>query len=135
MIGSLGDVVFEVSIDKVKTFDGLQLQRSASYTEHSIHGRKGLLEFTGFSAATASLNIKLDANLKVNPKEELETLRKMFTEHKAIPFILNGEPQGDNLWVIESISEDYKIIDNLGIAITIDVSIKLKEYIELEDEA
>lgn len=134
MVGSLGEIVFSVSDTQVKTFSDYQVQRSAKYTEHAILGRKGLLEFTGFGAATASLNIKLDAALKINPKDELETLRKMFAEHKAVLFVLNGEPQGDNLWVIESIDEKYNVIDNQGIIISADVGVKLKEYIEIDDE-
>ena len=134
MLGSLGDVVFEVSDKKVKTFRDFQIQRTAKYTEHAIHGRKGLLEFTGFSAATASLNIRLDAGLGVNPQEELDTLREIFTKHEAIPFILDGEPQGDNLWVLESIDENFEIIDNHGTFIAIEVGLKLKEYIEVDDE-
>ena len=42
MIGSLGSVVFEVLTDRVRTFCDLQIQRSAKYSEHAIHGRKGL---------------------------------------------------------------------------------------------
>ncbi|MBR0075757.1 MAG: phage tail protein [Synergistaceae bacterium] len=134
MIGSLGDVAFEVSEEKIRTFRDFQMQRSAKYIEHAIHSRKGLLEFTGFSAVTASFNIRLDAGLGVNPKEELDTLIEIFTKHEAIPFILDGEPQGDNLWVIESIDEKFEIIDNHGTCIAVDVGLKLKEYLEIDDE-
>ena len=131
MIGSFGAIVFEVSAERVRTFRDFQIQRSAKYTEHAIHGRKGLLEFTGLSASTASLNIRLDAGLGINPKEELKTLREVLTKHEALLFILDGEPQGDGLWVLESIGENYEIIDNHGTAIAVEVSIKLKEYIEV----
>ena len=133
MIGSFSNVIFEVMPEKVRTFRDFQIQRSAKYTEHAIHGRKGLLEFTGFSAATASLRIRLDAGLGVNPKEELDTLHEILTKHEAVPFILDGEPQGDNLWVLEGIDENYEIIDNHGTAIAVEVSLKIKEYIEVEE--
>ena len=131
MIGSFGDVVFEVSSERVRTFRDFQIQRSAKYSEHAIHGRKGLLEFSGLSASTASLNIRLDAGLGVNPKEELTALRDILNNHEALPFILDGEPQGDGLWVLESLSESYEIIDNKGAVIAVEVSLKLKEYIEV----
>ena len=131
MIGSFGEVVFEVSSERIRTFRDFQIQHSAKYTEHAIHGRKGLLEFTGLSASTASLSIRLDAGLGINPKEELNTLHEILTKHEALPFILDGEPQGDGLWVLESIGENYEIIDNQGTAIAVEVSIKLKEYIEV----
>ena len=135
MVGSLGEIVFEVSEDHIRTFSDFQLQRTAKYTEHSIAGRKGVLEFTGFGASTASLKIRLDAALGVNPHKELETLWKMFNAHEAVPFILNGEIIGDNLWVIESLDESYDIIDNTGLVIALDVSLKLKEYIEIDEES
>ena len=58
MIGSLGSVVFEVSTERVKTFRDLQIQRSAKYSEHAIHGRKGLLEFTGLDSVDKLNKIK-----------------------------------------------------------------------------
>lgn len=131
MIGSFGDVVFEVSADRIRTFRDFQIQRSAKYSEHAIHGRKGLLEFSGLSASTASLNIRLDAGLGVNPKEELTALHDILNNHEALPFILDGEPQGDGLWVLESLSESYEIVDNKGAVIAVEVSLKLKEYIEV----
>ena len=103
MIGSFGDVVFEVSTDIVRTFRDMQVQRSAKFSEHAIHGGKALLEFTGLSPASMSLSIRLDAGLGVNPKEELDTLRNILNNHEAVPFFLDGEPQGDNLWVLESL--------------------------------
>ena len=131
MIGSFGDVVFEMSSERIRTFRDFQIQRSAKYSEHAIHGRKGLLEFSGLSASTASLNIRLDAGLGVNPKEELTALRDILNNHKALLFILDGEPQGDGLWVLESLSESYEIVDNKGAVIAVEVSLKLKEYIEV----
>ena len=133
MVGSFSNVIFEVMPEKVRTFRDFQIQRSAKYTEHAIHGRKGLLEFTGFAVATASLNIRFDAGLGVNPKEELNTLHEILTKHEAVPFILDGEPQGDGLWVLESIDENAEIIDNHGTLIAVEVSLKLKEYIEVEE--
>ena len=132
MIGSLGEVVFEVSSDLVRTFRDFQVQRSAKFSEHAIHGGKALLEFTGLAPASMSLSIRLDAGLGVNPKEELEALREILTNHEAVPFILDGEPQGDGLWVLEGLDESYEVIDNQGTFIALDVSLKLKEYIEVD---
>ena len=132
MIGSLGEVVFEVSSDLVRTFRDFQVQRSAKFSEHAIHGGKALLEFTGLAPASMSLSIRLDAGLGVNPKEELEGLREILTNHEAVPFILDGEPQGDGLWVLEGLDESYEVIDNQGTFIALDVSLKLKEYIEVD---
>ena len=133
MIGSLGDIVFEVAEKQILTFNDLQFQHSAKFTEHAIHGRKGLLEFTGFSASTASLTISLNVNLGINPREEFKALENMFNRHEAVPFILNDELQGDGLWVIESMTEKRDAITNKGQAQIIEVSLNLKEYIEINN--
>ena len=132
-LGSLGDITFEVSSEKIRTFRDLQIQRKANYTEHAIHGKKGLLEFTGFSAATGSLNIRLDAALGVTPQEEFDALLEAFNEHQAVPLILDGEPIGDGLWVIESVNETFEIVNNQGTPIVLEVSLNLKEYVEAEE--
>ena len=135
MIGSYGDIVFEVSSERVKTFRDFQIQRSAKYSEHAIHGRKALLEFTGLSPASLSINIRLDAGLGLNPQEELNMLYEVLNNHITMPFILDGEPQGDNLWVLESIDEKREIIDNHGTLIAAEITLKLKEYIEVNNGA
>ena len=133
MIGSFGDVIFEVYPEKVRTFRDFQIQRSAKYAEHAIHGHKGLLEFTGLSAATASFRIRLDAGLGINPKEELIALRGILTKHEVVLFILDGEPQGDGFWVLESLDENVEIVDNMGDLIAVEVSLRIKEYVEINE--
>ena len=133
MIGSLGEVVFEVSENQILTFDGLIFQKKANYSEHAIHTKKGLLEFTGFSATTASMNITLSEDLGVNPRDELGRLEEIFVNHEAVLFILNGNPQGDGLWVIESMSVDYDFISNIGEPKMIQVNLSIKEYIEINE--
>ena len=46
-IGSLGNVVFEVSSEKVKTLRDMQRQGSARFATHEIIGKKPLREFLG----------------------------------------------------------------------------------------
>lgn len=129
MIGSLGEFVFEVSEESIKTFDGLKFSHSAKYTEHAIHGKKGLLEYVGMSASSCSLTIKLSAYHGVNPDCEIAALRAMMDEPQAFSFILDGEIMGENLWVIESMEESRGIIDNRGGTIVATVNLRLKEYL------
>ena len=72
----------------------------------------------------------LSAYLGVDPLQEIETLRGMRDKGTAVPFIVGGKPQGEGLWLIESLSETWKYVDNNGIPRIIECSITLKEYIE-----
>ena len=87
------------------------------------------MEFTGINASSASLTIKLEAGLGITPEYELDKLHELLETHKAVPFILDGKIQGWSRWVIESLEESHKIIDNTGALISAEVNIKLKEYL------
>ena len=130
MVGSLGEVVFEVSSESIRTFRDLSMQRSAKYVTHEVHGGKALLEFTGFAPISAALTVRLDAALGLNPTEELEALRGVLSRHEAVPFILDGTPQGDHLWVLESLDEKHEVLNSTGALIVAEVSLTLKEYVE-----
>ena len=62
-----------------------------------------------------------------------QPLLEAFNEHQAVPLILDGEPIGDGLWVIESVNETFEIVNNQGTPIVLEVSLNLKEYVEAEE--
>ena len=133
-LGSLGDIEFEVSDEKVRTFSGLQISKGAKFAAHEVHNRKALLEFTGLDAASMSLKIDINSALGVDVNEELDALHELLDQHEAVPFILNGEPQGGGLWALESLDEEFSRINNKGELVRVELSLKLREYIELEAE-
>ncbi|MBR0150146.1 MAG: phage tail protein [Synergistaceae bacterium] len=130
MVGTLGSIEFSVSEDMIRTFRDLSFTHSASYAEHKIIGRKGLLEFTGLNASTCSMKIFLDAQFGVNPAEELQTLYEAMNAHEAIAFTLGGQVMGGGLWVIETLNETHSIIGAGGALLRAEVSVSLKEYVE-----
>lgn len=130
MIGTLGNIVFEVAEGNVKTFRDLSFTHSANYTEHKILGRTGLVEFTGLNAMTCSLKIDLNASLGVNTEQELEALAEILTEHESVDFVLDGQPIGSGQWIIENMTTTANMIDNKGAIISATVSLTLKEYNE-----
>ena len=44
-IGTLGDIVFKVSANKVRTFDDLKIDSKTNYAKHTRHLKKPLWEF------------------------------------------------------------------------------------------
>ena len=63
-------------------------------------------------------------------QHKLTILRDMLEAGQAVPFVLDGEPQGWHLWVIVDLQEDHKILNNAGMLILAEASLSLKEYIE-----
>ena len=101
MIGYLGDVVFEVSQQQVKTFGDLRRNASARLASHDLISRKPLLEFTGPALESLSFSMTLSSFLGIEPIEEVQTLRGMRDQGLTIPFILDGTPQSEGLWLLE----------------------------------
>lgn len=131
MIGSLGEVAFEVSSKKVFTFGELSRERTARINFHErLGGLKPLAEFIGPGVESISFTIRLSRYLGVDPLAEVATLRKMCDSGTAASFSLDGKPQGDGLWLVESIKETWRNVDNKGNPTEIDCDIQLKEYME-----
>lgn len=133
MIGQLGEIGFEVSSDKILTFDGLSRSGSARYAYHTRQGGKELGEFLGPSLDEISMTISLSVTGKVDPMEEIKRLREMMALGEAVLFILNGEVQGDGYWCITGLGEAHKVIDNRGRTLSADVQVSLKEYLETRE--
>ena len=58
-IGSLGDLVFSVSDNTVKTFDGMKWDFSADYATHDRHIKADLLEYMGPGIESISFSMVL----------------------------------------------------------------------------
>ena len=134
MLGTLGPLAFKVSNKQIRTFKDLKASHSAKYAEHAIIGRKALLEFIGFGATTMSMTIRLDHTLGVKPYEELQKFRAMFKSDEPFNFVLGGKPVGENKWVIEGYDIDLETFTDGGHLAAAVISVKLKEYIELNEE-
>lgn len=132
VIGSLGDVVFETSTQKVRTFDDLSREGSSRWGTHEILHQKPLSEFVGPGQEDIRFTIRLDAGLGVNPSEELEKLRKMRDTGEVTYLIIGGETVTTNYWYIESIKERQKNFTGRGILTLAVVELSLKEYRRLE---
>ena len=127
-IGSLGDVVFEASSEKVKTLRDRQRQGSARFATHEIIGKKPLREFLGPGLEKITFQIQLSASLGVDPASEMKTLRELRDKGEALEFVLGGSAVGEELWTIEDLSEDWSRINGQGTIIFANVSVTLQEY-------
>lgn len=133
MIGSLGDIPFEVSSEKVRTFDGLTRAGAARFAYHNRQGGKELSEFLGPALEDVSFTMRFSVVGRVNPDEEIKKLRALRDSGTAVLFVLNGEPQGEDHWNIVSLSEEHKVVDGRGRTLALDVSVTLKEYIQTRE--
>ena len=84
MIGTLGrKIIFEVSDNRVLTFESMSREVSGRWTEHEVLGVKPKAEFLGPGLQTISLTIHLSAALGVKPRRILDMVERMVERGSA----------------------------------------------------
>lgn len=126
-IGTLGDIVFKVSANKVKTFDDLKIDSKTNYAKHTRHLKKPLLEFQYNDTDTASLTIYLSAFLGVNPKSVQDKIDKYRKKGKILTLIIGGTKYGSQ-WVITGHTKDYERFDKQGNLLIAKSTLSLEQY-------
>ncbi len=129
IVGSFGDVVFEASNDTIKTFQDMKLERSASYTQHKVHGMKAVPEFTGFDCAKITFEVTLSIFYGVPPREELEKLEDMLKSKKGYPLALGTDLYGGK-WLLTKIGSVFNHFWKDGTLMTASTTLTLLEMEE-----
>lgn len=129
-IGSLGEIVFEVTDKRVFTFADLKRDTKMRYAAHEVIGQKPVAEFIGPDLEQITFKIYLSAALGINPEREMKKIRDKRDAGEALSLILGEKVIGDNKWVIESIGESYLAVDQMGNIWVHSAEITLKEYVE-----
>lgn len=127
-IGQFGDVIFEVSGNKVLTFDEFSRGGSGRWADHEIINKKPIREFIGPGQEEVSFKIQLSAYLGVDPQKELEKLRRIRDKGETRGIILGSDFISKSLWTLESLQESHRVFDGTGRLIFVSVDLKIKEY-------
>ena len=95
MIGTLGrKIIFEVSDNRVLTFESMSREVSGRWTEHEVLGVKPKAEFLGPGLQTISLTIHLSAALGVKPRRILDMEERMVERGSAEYLVIGGRLVG-----------------------------------------
>lgn len=135
MVGAIADkdfnsiIEFTVSEEELLTFSEFVRSCNSKYKEHDIQGKKTLLEFTGSSADDITFNISLKAHTGVYPRLEMNKVIDLIRAGKLVAIMIGNSTMGMYRWVITSLSNAIKHVDNMGNIYQIDMSITIKEYL------
>lgn len=129
-IGCLGDIVFSVSSNMVKTIDKVQWSGSARYSKHQRHLKDALTEFTGLDPDTISFEMVLSLYLGVDPMTELGKIWTYERNGTALPLVIGEKGYGKYRWTIESHKIKMQTHDKSGNLTGATVSISLLEYMK-----
>ena len=128
-IGSWGNLVFEVSGVKVKTFNELTQESSARWTEHNPINTVPISEFLGPGLDEVELKIIFAVMLGVNPQESYESMRANVRAGKNFPLILQGKPLSMNFWYCPKISAASTVFaPGTGTVMRMEFTANFKEY-------
>ncbi|WP_434171196.1 hypothetical protein AHYW_002611 [Providencia manganoxydans] len=128
-LGSLGDIVFQVSPSQVRTFESFERQSEAIFADHEVAGGKPISEFMGESLDTLDLTMVFNAGLGVVPHQEIERLRKMKAE--GVPHTLMMGSRSFGQYTLRSVSDEWVHISATGQPLVLIGEVNLVEYIEI----
>ncbi len=128
-VGNFGKIYFVVSGKKAYSFNNFKHTRTAQWKEHTRYNNKPISEFNGSGLENITLDIYLDVNLGVKPRQEIERWGKLVDSGHHDILVIGGQQVGKYEWKVESISEDWKNFLNQGELLTANLSITLSEYV------
>ena len=128
-IGAFNELVFEVSTEKVITYDNYKRETKARYARHELINQTSVLEYLGRDLEEITFTMMFTISLGVDPAEETSKLRRMCLDGVADYLILGNTVVGENLWTIESVGESKKAVDHFGKTIVSSVDVKMIEYV------
>lgn len=126
-VGTLGDIVFEVSAFRVATLSGFSMSRGAKFEDHPVQGSFPASEFVAPELGTARLAMTLRHDLGCDPAAEAERLEDKCIAGEVQRLIIAGKNLGR--WTIRTVDQEWRHMRRgvVGpLAITINVS--LTEY-------
>lgn len=124
--GSLGDVVFETSSDRILTPNAFSWERSAKYASNDLVGAKPCLEYVAPELSGGTLSIQLREDFGVNPVQAAGRLSQMCHDGEVLRLIIGGQNLGNV--VIEKVSQQWKYADGQAPRVIV-LSLTLKEYV------
>lgn len=127
-IGTFGPLTFETSEKKIRTFDAFKRKTTAKFGDHEIIGLKPKTEFIAPGLDDISFQVVFSAYLGLSPAKEIDQLREIVQKGEYHPLIIGGKTLGK--FVVESLSEAWKDVDNQGNLIHASMDVSMKEYIE-----
>lgn len=130
VVGCLGEIVFQVSDEIVKTINNMQWSGSVRFATHQRHLQNALTEFTGVDPDKMSFDIDLVEELGADPMVEMVKLLEYERAGEAAPLVIGEKAYGKYRWTILSHKMKTKAHDYKGSVSCVTVSVNLQEYLE-----
>ncbi len=128
VIGMWGDLIFSVSRQQIRTFDGLKWDSGARYSTHDRHLREPLLEFRGTDSETMTFTMLFSEYLGVKPIEEVSKIKLAMMAGEVHRLVIGPKAYGTNKWVITKLSSAMERFDKKGELVAAKVTVTMQSY-------
>ena len=128
-VGCLGDIVFEVNAETVRTLNNFRWSGSAAYATHKRQGTNALTEFTGTDPDQLSFAMLLNRSLGADPMEEIRKIWQYERSGEAVSLVLGDHVYGKYRWNIKSHQTKAEHFDGRGNLLSATVEVSLQEYL------
>ena len=129
MVGSFGDLLFEVSTERVFTFDNFTHKVAARYAKHELINSPVVLEYLGEDTQKITLSIILTATLGVAPGYEIKRIQELVLNGDAEWLIIGNEVVGNSRFVINEASTRAISYDGEGHVLVAQLDLTFESYI------
>ncbi len=130
IIGTLGDIVFEVSSKTIMTINKFNRSKSTAFQTHGVHLRTGLIEFTGSEPESISISIKISRYLGADPLYVYSKIIDYQNNGTAVSLVIGNEIYGSYKWIVSKCKATYNYYDKVGNVTDVDASLTLTEYVK-----
>lgn len=124
-IGCFGPIVFETSLETVRTPKKWQERRRANYATHNVLSLEQKLQFVTVELARMEIDMIFHRAFCV-PDDELEALRGVLDGHEAHDLVIGTKAFG--LFVLEELTNTVEHANNKGQTLVAEAKVKLREY-------
>lgn len=123
IVGSLEDILFSVSSNTIRTFNGMNRSGSARIEHHMPINGQPVAEFIGPDVQQITFNMELKQNFNINVNNALESLRDKRDLGEICTLIIGGNYLGD--WLISEVGESHNLHNRRGRLVGATASITL----------
>jgi len=123
-----GDITFQVNSDRVFTFRKMKRTYSTRWAGHEILGDRPKMEFQGPGMDEITIEVVLDAELGVNPRDTMQLFHDAAKRGEVNHFYVGGKRVAENKFYIAGGTESWNEIWNEGELIRASASLTFGEY-------
>lgn len=132
MIGSFGEIIFEISDKKVLSIEN-EINRTykSKTSEHNPIYGPGKIRHQGRELIDISFSIKLNTTLTPDIQTEIQKIKEVWEKGEFNFLVFGGQTFGEYPFVILDISEKNQYYNrSTGMFDYVELELNLKEYIE-----